>query len=280
MRRCTNVPRAIAVTLAAVLLAGWSRHAPAQGYGPPAPPPAPINEDGSIHWGTFYKSALIQQAYERLWSLGACRGTNKRITIPVENNKMQIDSLPEAEFRGIVETAAGTVAGGMIAFTEAGGTGDRQSTFVAQLHPAGVSGLQVHGPASAAMLTTGMIVRLQAMVDAQGRGVDEVGTIEIVTPPRDFEPAIVTPNSRSEIVGRITALRGDGLAMRLLKPAGGLRRVFLPLSADVVVRFDAAQVEYVAAGDQICLTGRLWTGEGAMAAGTIFASDVVVTKQQ
>jgi hypothetical protein len=67
--------------------------------------------------------------------------------------------------------------------------------------------------------------------------------------------------------------------MQLLKPAGGLRRVFLPLSADVVVRFDAAQVEYVAAGDQISLTGRLWTGEGSMAAGTIFASDVVVTKQ-
>jgi hypothetical protein len=278
MRRRSNLPSVIAVTLVAFLLAGWSRHAPAQGYGPPAPPPPPINEDGSIHWGTFYKSASIQQAYERLWNLGACRGTNKRITIPVENNKMQIDSLPEAEFRGIVQAAAGTVAGGLIAFTEAGGVGDTPLTYVAQLHPAGVSGLQVHGPAAATSLAAGMIVRLQAMVDAQGRGVDEVETIEIVTPPRDFEPPTISPGSRSEIVGRITAVRGNGLTMQLLKPAGGLRRVFLPLSADVVVRFDAAQVEYVAAGDQISLAGRLWTGEGSMAAGTIFASDVVITK--
>lgn len=279
MLRRPNLPRAIAVTLAALLLGGWSRQAPAQGYAPPAPPPPPINEDGSIHWGTFYKSAAIQQAYERLWNLGACRGTNKRITIPVENNKMQIDSLPEAQFRGTVQAASGTIAGGLIAFTQVGAGGDAPPTFVAQLHPAGVSGLHVQGPASTAVLTAGMIVRLQAMVDVQGRGVDEVETIEIITPAHDSEPPTITPGSRSEIVGRITAVRGGSLAMQLLKPAGGLRRVFLPLSADVVVRFDAAQVEYVATGDQISLTGRLWTGEGSMAAGTIFASDVVVTKQ-
>lgn len=276
---CGHRPQSLAMTLVIVLLVGWSQPAAAQGYGAPAPPPPPVNEDGTIHWGTFYKSASIQQAYERLWNLGACRGTNKRITIPVENNKMQIDRLPESEFEGVVQAATGTLAGGLIAFTAAGGGDDGPPTFVAQLHPAGVSALEVSGPASAAVLSIGMIVRLQALVDPKGHGSDEVETIEIVTPPRDFEPPTVEPGSRSEIVGRIVAVRGDRLTIQLLRPAGGLRRLFLPLSAAVVVRFDAAQVEYVTPGDRIALTGRLWTGEGSMASGTIFASDVVVTKQ-
>lgn len=278
---CCHTPYRVSImTLAAVLLFVWSHRAIAQGYGPATLPPPPVAEDGTIHWGTFFKSASIQQAYERLWNLGACRGTNKRITIPVESNKMLIDSLPEAEFQGIVQAAAGVVAGGLIAFTETDAVGDNSPTFVVQLHPAGVSDLRVSGPASAATLAVGMTVRLLAMIDAKGRGMDDVETVEIVTPPRNFEPAPIDPGSRTEIIGRVTGVRGTALTIQVPTPAGGMRRLFLRLSDDVVVRFDAAQVEYVAAGDRISLTGRLWTGEGSMAAGTIFASDVVVTKHE
>ena len=279
MCRSAPHPQTLAIAVLLAVFAVWSQPAMAQGYGPPAPPPPPVNEDGSIHWGTFYKSASIQQAYERLWNLGACRGTNKRITIPVENNKMQIDSLPEAEFQGVVQAATGTVAGGLIAFTAAGGVVDGSPTLVAQLHPAGVSALHVSGPASAAMLSIGMTVRLQALVDPKGHGADQIETIEIITPSRDFEPPAVEPGSRSEIVGRIAAIRGDRLTIQLQKPVAGLRRLFLSLSEDAVVRFDAAQVEYVTPGDRIAVTGRLWTGDGSLASGTIFASDIVVTKQ-
>jgi hypothetical protein len=69
------------------------------------------------------------------------------------------------------------------------------------------------------------------------------------------------------------------MTIQLPRPVGSLRRLFLPLSDNVVVRFDAAQVEYVTPGDRISLTGRLWTGEGSMGAGTIFASEVIVTKE-
>ena len=47
-------------------------------------PLPPVAADGTLHWGPFYKSAAIQKSYERLWSLGACRGTNKAITIRSE----------------------------------------------------------------------------------------------------------------------------------------------------------------------------------------------------
>lgn len=267
----------VACWLAMLPLATTSLPALGQGYAGIQPPPPPIAEDGTIQWGIFYKSAAMQKAYERLWKLGACRGTNKAITVPVENNKVQIDLLPETTFDGIVTGCSGTVAGGMIAFVEAGPARHDEPLYVAQLHPAGVSALSVTGPASAAIIAPGMIVRLQGMVDTAGKGIDRVETIEIITPPDDFEPPVVEPETRGEIVGTVVSCRNGSLSLKIA--AGRIRRVILSLSEDVVVRFDAAQLEYVAPGDHIRLTGRLWTGEGAMASGTIFASEVAVTKK-
>lgn len=264
------------VVVIASTLTVFAGTAVAQGYGGVEPPPPPVAEDGTIQWGTFYKSAAMQQAYERLWKLGACRGTNKRITVPVENNKMAIDSLPTSEFVGTVQAASGSINGGMIAFVVEAGGGSLQQTYVAQLHPAGVSGLSVTGPASIADIAPGMIVRLQGMVDGAGRGLDAVETIEIITPPDGFEPPVVEPDTRGEIVGRVLTAKQGRLVLQVA--AGRMPRLFLQVSPEVVVRFDAAQVEYATAGDALRLTGRLWTGEGAMADGTIFADEVVVTK--
>ena len=93
--------------------------APARGQLTPYDPyadsqerPAPVAADGTIQWGVFYKSAAVQSAYQRLWNLGACRGTNKVITEPVNRNKMIIDRLPEADFEGTVVAVTGDLAGG------------------------------------------------------------------------------------------------------------------------------------------------------------------------
>jgi hypothetical protein len=107
--------------------------------------PPPLAADGTIQWGVFYKSAKLQRAYERLWSLGACRGSNRAITVPVAENKLVIDRLPEAEFRGVVQGATGDLAGGMVAFTLDSTSPDGTEALVAQLHPAGVSRLAVRG---------------------------------------------------------------------------------------------------------------------------------------
>ena len=251
----------------------------AQGYSTPAPPPPPLNDDGTIHWGTFYKSAAIQKAYERLWNLGACRGTNKRITIPVENNKMIIDSLPESDFEGVVQASAGSIRGGLIAFFDTSGSSSVSKTRVVQLHPAGVSSLHVHGPSNMAILSPGMIVRLQAMLDIRGHGIDEVDLIEIITPPSVFEAPSIQPKQRIELIGRINSIEKQRLILQLPHTTNGMKRVILHLSDTAVVRFDAAQVEYISPGDQISVTGRIWTGEGSMATGTVFASQVKVIKK-
>jgi hypothetical protein len=41
---------------------------------------------------------------------------------------------------------------------------------------------------------------------------------------------------------------------------------------------DAAELDLIAPGDEVEITGRRWSGEGAMGAGTVFTSRIVVTK--
>jgi hypothetical protein len=237
--------------------------------------PAPIAADGTIQWGVFYKSAAIQSAYQRLWNLGACRGTNRAITEPVNRNKVIIDRLPESEFEGKVVAATGTPAGGLIAFAEqaAGETGE---PLVVQLHPAGVTRLRVTGRVPATVLEPGMVVRLVAEVDERGRAADPITAFDIVTPAADFKPDPVRPGVRGAIVAEVKRVHQD--VVTLAVPVGPVRRLTLKVAPDAVATIDAARLDLVAAGDSISITGRLWGGDGAMGAGTIFASDVTITK--
>ena len=235
--------------------------------------PAPLAADGTIQWGAFYKSAAIQQNYERLWSIGACRGTSKAIVEPVKRNKLIIDRLPEAEYEGVVVAAAGTLAGGMVAFRE---NPAAQAALVAQLHPAGVTRLRVTGRTPGAILRPGLVIRLVAEVDERGRALEPVTAFEVVTPPADYKPDPVRAGSREQIVGVVRSIASDVLTLYV--NAGRLRRLTFTLAPDAVATLDAARLDLASPGDAIAVTGRIWNGEGAMAAGTIFASDMTITK--
>ncbi|MCE9631598.1 MAG: hypothetical protein K8S94_12900 [Planctomycetia bacterium] len=237
----------------------------------------PIAADGTIHWGTFYKSPELQQAYQRLWNLGACRGSNKAITVPVAENKLVIDRLPEADFKGVVRAASGHLAGGMLAFGEADAAAVNAEPLVAQFHPAGVTRFTVSGPVPASMLASGMVIRLRAEVDARGRSTAAIKAFEIVTPPPGFTPDEVRPERVETIVGTVTAIRKNVASVRV--DAGKLRRLTLTMAEDAVATVDAARLDLVGPGDAIEAKGRLWTGEGSMGAGTVFVSDVLVTKR-
>jgi|688.fasta_scaffold153465_2 hypothetical protein len=267
--------RIVFVALAA-LVAG---EAAAQRYNPYADAHEalpPVAADGTIQWGTFFKSAQLQKSYERLWNLGACRGTNRAITEPVAANKLLIDRLPEAEFTGVVEGSSGGLAGGVVAFLDKAGGGQAAPLF-AQLHPAGVSHLVVTGTVSRDDLRPGMMVQLRARVDARGKGGDAIERITVVTPAPDAKPAAVRPDTVETVVGSVLSCRGKSLVVRV--DAGKVRRLTLTLADDVVVTVDGACLDLVAAGDEVAVKGRLWTGEGATGAGTIFASHVTVTKR-
>lgn len=240
-------------------------------------PLPPVKADGTLHWGPFYKSSAVQKKYEQLWNLGACRGTNKRITIPVERNTLIIDNLPEESFTGHVRGTAGSLAGGMVAFTEGRSVDPSASVLIAQLHPAGVTQVLVAGQSPSTAIKPGMTVRLRAQVDDRGRSTDPVEAIDIVTPPHDFKPDPVRPDSVETIVGTVVQARATMLQVRV--DAGRIRRLTLTLAEEPRVTIvDASDVELIAPGDEVEVTGRRWSGEGAMGAGTVFASRIVVTK--
>jgi hypothetical protein len=272
--------RAAAWLSISAVVGGFSVPATAQPYNPYADSQdslPPVAADGTLHWGAFYKSAAVQKSYERLWNLGACRGTNKAITVPVERNKLVIDNLPEESFSGRVRATTGTLSGGMIAFTEGPRVDPAAAVLIAQLHPAGVTHVQVGGRTSAAAIKPGMSVRLRATVDGRGKTVEPVRTVDIVTPPADFKPDPIRANTLDTIVGTVMQNRGKMLLLKV--DAGSIRRLSLPLADDATVMIvDAAQLDLIAPGDEVEITGRRWSGEGGQGAGTVFSSRIVVNK--
>ncbi len=244
-------------------------------YADPEESPPPVAADGTIQWGVFYKSPKVQQSYERLWNLGACRNTNRAITEPVKNNKLIIDRLPETEFEGVVQGATGTIAGGMIAFQQAPGAASAEP-LIAQLHPAGVTKLRVVGRTPGSILRPGHVIRFVTEVDEKGRGTEPVTAFELVTPPADFKPDPVRQGARGEVVAAVKSISGDVVILHV--PAGKVRRLTFQFASDSIATLDAAQVDLIAPGDSIAIEGRIWTGEGSLGSGTVFASMVTVTK--
>lgn len=270
-----SIHRRLRATASLILAASVATPVAAEPFNPYAVPEAvvaPVAPDGTLRWGVFFKSPEMQLAYERLWKMGACRGTNKAITVPVEANKLVVDRLPEAEYAGVVQGVAGGLAGGLVAFTDDEAT----ATYVAHLHPAGVTNFSVVGRSPATIVQPGMAVRLVATVDDRGRGADPLAKFDIVTPPPGFKPDEVRPGRVERIVGVVTSVRGSTMQVRV--DAGKLRRLTFAVADDAVVTIDAATPTLVAPGDRVELKGRLWTGDGCHAAGSVFASRVTVTK--
>ena len=268
-------PRPTRAILPVVLVAGSVLNAAAEPFNPYAMPEAavaPVAPDGTLRWGVFYKSAELQLAYERLWKMGACRGTSKAIMIPVAENKLVIDRLPEADFAGVVRGVSGGLAGGLVAFDD----DDTTATYVAHLHPAGVTNFSTVGRAPATIVRPGMAVRIVAKVDGRGRGLEPLARFDIVTPPAGFTPDEVRPDRVERIVGVVTNVRGRTMLVHV--DAGKLRRLTFTVADDAVATIDAASPSLVGPGDRVEIRGRLWTGEGCHAAGSVFASRVTVTK--
>jgi hypothetical protein len=271
--------RASHLALIAVIAGLAARDTLAQRYDPYAEGHevlTPVAADGTIRWGTFYKSAELQSRYERLWNLGACRGTNKAITVPVANNKVLIDRLPEGEFAGVVQGVSGPLAGGVVAFMPVGAAAQDAALF-AQLHPAGVTRLTVTGTIALESIRPGMVVRIRATVDERGRASQPLRALTVVTPPVGFVPDAVRPGHDDTLVGTVVSCRMKTLVVRI--DAGSIRRLTCPLADDAVATVDGARFDLVAPGDAAEFKGRLWSGEGSAGAGTIFASYVTVTKR-
>jgi hypothetical protein len=225
-----------------------------------------VAEDGTLHWPVFYKSAKMELSYERLWNLGACRGSNKRITIPVEQNRLSIDKMPEATITGKVTR----VSTGAVLLKQADGKLTKLVT-----HPEGVSRVSVSGDVPATMLKPGMIVRLVAKVDEHGVGTEPIEVLDVISIDAGFVPPEVKANTVQTITAKVVRLYGQQLQLRA--GAGGLRRLSFQLGEQALAHVMTRDIGYASVGDTLTAKGHTYSGSAAEH--WVFASDVTVLKE-
>ncbi|MBI1248227.1 hypothetical protein GC197_10375 [bacterium] len=263
--------KTLSLAWCAILVAALASEVSAQyTYDPYAPAPKdepPVKADGTLNWPTFYRSEKMQKAYENLWMMGSCGGTNKNITIPVMKNRVDINTMP----KGTIEGQVIRVGKGQLWVRDAGG----KVTTVAT-HPAGVSRVEVSGDVSARMLKPGMIVRLMGTVDQVGRATDTIKELDVVSVPAGFEPDGVEPEHRQLIVAEVFSLRGDRLQLKT--PSGNLHRLSFMISDETIAHIQAKELGYTTVGDQVSAKGRIYNGDNS--SHWVFASDVTVTKPE
>ncbi|UUO05039.1 hypothetical protein M4951_16805 [Blastopirellula sp. J2-11] len=236
-------------------------------YAKPMDDAPPVAADGTLHWPVFYRSTKMELKYENLHNLGACLGTNKSVTVPVEKNKLNIDTLPEVSVSGRVVQ----IGKGSMLLQQADGKIDMIVT-----HPAGVSRVDVTGDVPAAWLKSGMLVRFLGQVDSHGHGAEPLDAIDVMSTPGDFAPPEVAPGHRQNITAVVKSLRGKTLVVTTLN--GTLRKLTFTLSEEAIAHLMTQELEYASLGDELTAKGHLYTVAGAKPDRCVFASDVTVSK--
>lgn len=238
-------------------------------YAKPVEDAPAVAADGTLHWPVFYRSAKMELKYENLHNMGACLGTNKAVTVPVEKNKLNIDTLPEVSVTGrVVQMSKGSIL-----LQQADGKVDMIVT-----HPAGVSRVDVTGDVPASWLKNGMLVRFLGKVDKNGHGAEPVDAVDVMSTPGDFAPPEVEPGVRQNITAKVRSLRGNTLIVTTLN--GSLRKLTFTLTDKAVAHLLTKELKYTTMGDELTAKGHLYTVAGAKPERCIFASDVTVSKQR
>lgn len=225
-----------------------------------------VAADGTLHWPVFFKSAKMEMAYQRLWNLGACRGTNMAIQGPVEQNKMKIDDMPEGTVEGVV-TLVNT---GAVMLKGSDGKLTRLVT-----HPEGVSRVSVTGDVSAKMLKPGMMVRLVAKVDERGVGAEPIQVLDVISVDKDFTPSEVKANTIQTITAKVVSLKNERL--QLLAGAGTIRKLSFQLEESAKAHVMTRDIGYASIGDTLTAKGHMYSGSASEH--WVFASDVTVVKE-
>jgi hypothetical protein len=225
-----------------------------------------VAADGTLHWPVFFKSAKMELSYQRLWNLGACRGTNMRITGPVEQNKISIDKMPEGTVEGVVTL----VSTGAVMLKQSDGKLTRLVT-----HPEGVSRVSVTGDVPANMLKPGMQVRLVASVDEHGVGAEPIDVLDVISVDKDFTPLEVKAGAIQTITAKVVSLRGQRL--QLLVGTGSLRKLTFQLDEAAIAHVMTRDIGYASIGDTLTAKGHMYSGTATEH--WVFASDVTVVKE-
>lgn len=247
-----------------VATSAWAQFNP---YGQQRGAAVPVMPDGTLNWPTFFKSPQLEAKFQALHELGSCRGTKMSINMMLENNKIHINQLNEAQIVGRVLAADA----GFVAMVDQTG---RPLTLIT--HPAGVTKINVTGKIPATALQAGMSIRLSAGVDEHSQGLERVEALDVITPTPDVKPKAVEPGRVQTIIGTITKMEGDKI--RLNVAPGKMHRLTFQISDTTAVDVKGSALNLVSAGDEIQTKGRMYMGDGPLASRMLFVSEVNVTK--
>ncbi|TWT34956.1 hypothetical protein [Blastopirellula retiformator] len=237
-------------------------------YAKPVDDLPPVSSDGTLHWPTYFRSAALEARYQNLWRMGACGGTNKSITVPVEKNKLSIDALPETSVAGRVLQ----VKPDSLMVLQADG---KPAMIIT--HPAGVSHIEVTGDVPARLLKPGMLVRFLGEIDPQGHGVAPVDAVDVLSNAGDFAPPAAEPGHRVNVIGVVKSLHGKTLVVQTA--TGELRKLTFLLADEATAHLQTTELKYCGVGDQVAAKGRLYSVAGGKPERCVFASDVEVAKR-
>lgn len=226
-----------------------------------------VTPDGKINWPTFYKSVDMKNKFQVLFAMGSCRGTRKDIVDKLVANKFNINQLAESTITGkVVQVRGGTIV-------VASPTGEVTGVVT---HPAGVSRVKVTGEIPVAGLLRGLPIRFVAKVDERGHGLERLDGFEVFAPPTDFRWKGVEAGHLQSIAGAVVNFHHSRLQINV--EPGKLHRLSLLLTDDCRIMVNSGDMRLIYPGDDITVTGHIYSGDGIATNRAVFANKIEVTK--
>ncbi len=227
----------------------------------------PLQPNGKPNWPAFFRSRKKEQTFQTYFEFGSCTGNRKAVNIELQYNKVDINQLAEVNLNAIsLDSSAG-----VISVVDSSG-----KSVAVVIHPLGLTKVNVAGEISASGLRPGMSVRLITSVDKHGHGQEPVSALEVFTPSATTVSLPIESGRTQSIVATVARLEGPVLRLRLAH--GKLRRLKLTLDPDAKIEVHGTSLDLVSPGDKVMAKGHAYTGEGSLAAQTLFADEIQVEK--
>jgi len=230
---------------------------------------APVRPDGKLNWPAFFKSKELEDRFQVYFANGSCTGTKQSIVNMLQENKVDVNTLPEESLIGL----AGKVTGGTMKMAAKG-----QIPVTVVTHPAGVSKISVTGKMNPAELRPGLMVKFSGRVDDHGKGVKPIESLEVFTPDAKFKWRPIITGRQQNIAATIVKAEGSMLQVQI--PAGKVRKLNFQVKDNMEILVTGSTLDLISAGDEVSTKGHVYlSGEGAGGVPVVFASEVIVKKE-
>jgi len=259
----------VLLAMFAIPVVGRAQSEPYNPYAPAVEDRMPaVAPDGKLNWPAFFKSVETEAKFQSLFAQGICTGTRKVTTVMLQENKVNVNRLPETAVIGMTLK----VQPGIVMMVDVFG---KSSALVT--HPANVTKVHVTGTMPAAGIAPGMIVRMLASVDESGKGTEPIDSLEVVNGNPDVTAIAVEPGKLQTIVGVVTRAKRNTFQLKMA--SGKPRRLTFQLGESPTVNVDANSLAVILPGSEVKAKGHVYEGEGSLAGKTIFASEIEVTER-